>query len=70
MRPCKKITIEATSQENDYSKNTLLITSKAGTWELLINYLKKHYGNEGTAVDNLRQPSLPTITQWVKMVWD
>jgi len=31
----------------------MLITSKDGTWELLINYFKKHYGNEHTAADNL-----------------
>jgi len=28
-----KITIEATSKENNYSKHTLLITFKAGTGE-------------------------------------
>ena len=43
------MTIEATLKENDYSKHTLLITSKAGTWELLINYFEKHYRNECTA---------------------
>jgi len=36
--------------------NNALITSKAGTWELLINYFKQHYGNERTAADNLKQP--------------
>jgi len=28
--------------------NNVLIISKAGTWELLINYFKQHYGNERT----------------------
>jgi len=46
------MTIEATSKEDDYSKQSLLITSKAGTSELLINYFKQHYGNERTAADN------------------
>jgi len=32
------MTIEATSRETNYLKHTLLITSIAGTWELLINY--------------------------------
>jgi len=66
----QRMTIETTSKETDYSKHTLLITSKAGTWELLINYFKKHYGNEHTAADNLKQLSLPIITQWVKTAWD
>jgi len=38
------MTIEATANENGYL-NTLLITSKAGTWELLINYFKQDYKN-------------------------
>jgi len=29
--------------------NNTLITSKVGTWQLLINYLKQHYRNERTA---------------------
>jgi len=33
--------------------NNMLITSKACTWELLINYFKQHYGNERTAADNM-----------------
>jgi len=66
---CRMI-IEVRSKENDYSKQTLLITSEAGTWELLINYFKQHYGNEYTTADNLKRPSLSIITQWMKMVWD
>ena len=54
--------VEDTSKENDY---TALITSKAGTWELLINYFKQHYRNECTVADNLKRLSL-LITQWVK----
>ena len=46
--------------------NNVLITSKAGTWELLINYFKQHYGNERTAAGNLKWALLPIITQWVK----
>jgi len=64
------MTTEATSKENDYSKHTLLITSKAGTWELLINYSKQDYGNKRTAAGNPKWPSLPIITQCVKMAWD
>jgi len=48
----------------------VLITSKAGTWELLINYFKQHYGNKRTAAGKLKRPSLPIVTQWVKMAWD
>jgi len=66
----QRMTMEATSKENDYNKHTLLITSKAGTWELLINYFKQHYGNKLRAVDNRKWPSLPIITQWVKTAWD
>jgi len=33
--------------------NNVLITSKAGTWGLLINYFKLHYGNESTEDDVL-----------------
>jgi len=65
----QRMTIEATSKENDYSKQCVN-TSKAGTWELLINYFKQHYGNEHIAADNLKQPSLPSITQCVKTAWD
>ena len=63
-----KITIEATSKENYGTANNVLITSKAGTLELLINYFKQHYENERTAADNMKRPSLPIVTQWVKMV--
>ena len=35
--------------------NNVLITSKAGTWELLINYFKQHYRKERTAADNLNR---------------
>jgi len=45
----------------------VLITSKAGTWERLINYFKQHYRNEHTATGNLKQPSLPILIQWVKI---
>ena len=38
----------------------MLITSKAGTWELLINYFKQHYRNECTAADNLKWLLLPS----------
>jgi len=55
----QRLTIEATSKENN-----VLITSKAGTWELIINYFKQHFGNERTAADNLKWPLLPTVTQW------
>jgi len=44
---------ETTSKET-ITANTLLITSKAGTWELLINYFKHHYRNENTAAGNLK----------------
>jgi len=37
------------------TENNVLITSKAGTWEQLINYFKQHYENERTAADNLKQ---------------
>jgi len=50
--------------------NNALITSKADTWELLINYFKQHYGNKCTAAGNLKQQSSPIITQWVKTAWD
>jgi len=50
--------------------NNVLNTSKAGTWELLINYFPQHYGNEHTAADNLKRPLLPIVTQWVKTAWD
>ena len=43
--------------------NNVLITSKAETWELLINYFKQHYSNEHPAADNLKGPLLPIITQ-------
>jgi len=43
--------------------NNVLITSKAGTWELLINYFKQHYGNECIATGKLKWPLLPIITQ-------
>jgi len=36
--------------------NNVFITSKVGTWELLINYFKQHYGNERTAADYLKWP--------------
>ena len=61
----QRMTIEATSEKN-FTTNNALITSEAGTWELLINYFKQHYRNEHTAADNLKQPLLPIITQWVK----
>jgi len=63
------MTIEATSKEM-ITANSVLITSKAGTWELLISYFKQHYGNERTAADNLKQLSLPIVTKLVKMAWD
>ena len=62
----QRMTIKATSTENDYSKNTVLITSKVGIWELLISFFKQHYRNECTTADNLEQPSLPIVTQWMK----
>jgi len=65
----QRMIIKVASKENDYSKHCV-ITSKADTWELLINYFEKHYGNEHTAADNLKQLLLPIVTQWVKMVWD
>ena len=49
---------------------TLSINSKLGTWELLINYFKQHYRTERIAAGNLKHPSLPIVTQWVKMAWD
>jgi len=54
----ERMTIEATSKENDYSKHI----TKAGTWELLINYFKQHYRNEHKAVVNLKRPLLPIVT--------
>jgi len=50
--------------------NNALITSKAGTWELLINYFNQHYANEHTAAGNLKWPSLPIVTQWMKTAFD
>jgi len=38
----------------------VLITSKGGTWELLINCFKQHYRHERTAAGNLNRPSLPS----------
>ena len=64
------MTIEATSKENTDGKHTLLIAPKVGTWELLINYFKKHYGNERIAADNLKLPSLSIVREWVKTAWD
>jgi len=40
----------------------VLITAKAGTRELLINYFKKHYGSEWTAAGNLKWLLLPIVT--------
>ena len=57
-------------QRKMITANSVLITSKADTWELLINYFKQHYRNERTAADNLKQPLLPIIKQWVKTAWD
>jgi len=37
---------------------------------ILINYFARHYRNERTAIGNLKQWSLPIITQWVKIAWD
>jgi len=34
------------------------------------NYFKQHYRNEHTAAGNLKWPSLPVVTQWVKMTWE
>ena len=33
-------------QRKKITANNVLITSKAGIWELLVNYFKQHYGNE------------------------
>jgi len=66
----QRMTVKATSKENDYGKHTQLITSKAGTWELLINYFEKHYRNERTAAGNLKQLSLPIVKQWMETAWD
>jgi len=52
------MTIEATSKENYYSKHSLLITSKAGTWELLSNTITEK---------TTQQPSLP-FTKMAPMV--
>ena len=41
---------------NQLTANIVLIASKAGTWELLINYFKQHYGNKHTAADNVKTP--------------
>jgi len=57
MRP-HKIDHRIPHQRKMITANTLLITSKAGTWKLLINYFKQHYGNERTAAGNLERPSL------------
>ena len=65
----QRMNIEATLKKT-ITANNVLITSKPGTWELQINYFKQHYRNERTAADNLKQPSLPIITQWVKMAKD
>ena len=54
------MTIEATSKENN-----LLIISKAGTWELLINYFKQHYGNEQKTADNLKWLAVVTYRHTV-----
>jgi len=53
----QRMTIETTSKENYYSKQC-------------VNYFKQHYGNEHAAADNLKQPSLPVVTQWVKIASD
>jgi len=50
----QRMTIEATSKKKRLQQ-TLLITSKAGAWELLIHYFKQHYINERTAAGNPRQ---------------
>jgi len=63
------MTIKATPKKT-ITANNVLITSKAGTWELLINYFKQHYGNECTAAGNQKQPLLRVVTQWVKTAWD
>jgi len=54
--------IEATSKEDDYGKQ-------------FVNYFRSwHMGTTNkllqTALGNLKWPSLPIVTQWLKMVWD
>ena len=39
--------------------NNVLVTSKASTWELLIDYFKQHYRNEHTPAG--RQPEAAII---------
>ena len=41
-----------------FMANNVLITSKAGTWELLIYYFKKHYGKR----THSRQPEAAIVT--------
>jgi len=65
----QRMTIQTTSKET-ITANNVLITSKAGTWELRINYFKQHYGNERTAADNLKRPLLPIVAEWVKTALD
>ena len=61
----QRMTIQATSKENDYSNVLIRSTSKAGTWELLINYFKQYYGNECTAVGNLSgHGDLSSHSEW------
>jgi len=41
------------------TSNNALITSKAGPWELLINYFKQYYGNEHATGDG--QPEAAVV---------
>jgi len=65
----QRMTIEATSKENDYSTHSV---NYFQSWQMgTTNKLpKKHYANECTAADNLKQLSLPIVIQWVKTSWD
>ena len=44
------MTIEATSKKN-FIANNVLITSKAVTWEPLVNYFEKHYIENGLGLN-------------------
>ena len=61
--------IEATS--NNFSKQYINYSHSwhRGTINKL-PYSKQHYRNEHTPAGNLKWPSLPNVTQWVKTAWD
>jgi len=67
----QRMTIEATSKENDYSKhcvNYFQGCHMGTTNKLFQTALRKQ--KHSTAAVLLKRPLLPIVTQWMKTAWD